>query len=239
MEKSISEKVFEEIRGKKISPKAKWRFLLCRISIIFLLIFCVLAGAVSLGVILSLFSQFDIGQIIHRPRGIRILFLSLPFAWIFLVGIFSILAIVEFAKTRSGYKYKTRNVVGIFSLVIIVLGFFLYFSTFSDRVENYLENSFSTYRQIIKTPRDVWSQPKEGLLSGVIILDDERVCHCLSLKDWEGEVWEVQYEKALIRSRVRKDKGEMIKILGDDLGEHKFKAQEIRPWNGRQANREK
>lgn len=238
MNQSISQKVIEKIKQEKISPKARWNFLLCRSAIMALLIFFVIAGAVSLGIILSIFSQFEVGKIVGRPHGVGILFLSLPFIWIILLIFFAILAIAEFAKTRHGYKYKTTYVGGIFILVIIILGTILYELSFSDNMENYLSKNFPAYSQIVRTPERVWSQPDGGLISGKII-ENEDEKEKLYLMDWDEEIWEVDYSQALIRPRVKKELGEKVKIIGEKEADHKFKAQEIRPWNGRQMNREK
>ncbi|PIP28514.1 MAG: hypothetical protein COX29_00800 [Candidatus Moranbacteria bacterium CG23_combo_of_CG06-09_8_20_14_all_35_22] len=238
MEKSISQKVLEKIKQEKISPKSRWNFLLCRSAVIALLIFFLFAGAFSLGIIFSIFSQFEVGRIVGRPHGMGILFLSLPFIWIILLIFFAILAIVEFAKTRHGYKYKTTYVGGIFILAIIIFGAILYKLNFSDNMENYMNKNFSTYSQIVRTPEKVWSQPEEGLISGEII-ENKKEKEKIYLRDWDGEIWEVDYFQALVRPKVKKEIGEKVKIIGKKEDEYKFRAQEIRPWNGRQMHREK
>lgn len=238
MERSISQKVIERIRQEKISPKARWSFLLCRSAVIAGLVFFAIAGAVSLGIIFSIFSQFEVGKIVGRPHGLGILFLSLPFVWIILLIFFAILAIVEFAKTRHGYKYKTRYVGGIFLIGIVMGGALLYAFSFSDKVENYLSENFSVYNKIVRTPEKVWSQPEKGLISGEIV-EDKNEKEKFYLRDWNEEIWEVDYSQALVRPRVKKEAGEKVKIIGEKEDEYSFKAQEIRPWNGRQMNREK
>ncbi|MFA6160006.1 MAG: hypothetical protein WC678_02870 [Parcubacteria group bacterium] len=238
MEKSISQKVLEKIKQEKISPKSRWNFWLCRAVVTALLIFFVFAGAFSLGIIFSIFSQFEVGKIVGRPHGMGILFLSLPFIWIILLIFFAILAIVEFAKTRRGYKYKTTYVGGIFILVIIIFGAILYKLNFSDNMEGYMNKNFSAYSQIVRTPEKVWSQPEEGLISGEII-ENKNEKEKIYLRDWDGEVWEVGYSQALVRPRVKKEIGEKVKMIGEKEEGRKFRAQEIRPWNGRQMHQEK
>jgi hypothetical protein len=171
-------------------------------------------------------------KIISRPRGFRILFLSLPYIWFIIAGIFSVLAVSEFFKTRHGYKYKTRNVILSFIILMLMLGGLFHALGFCNSVENYLENYFPIYSRITKTQQKVWSQPEMGLLSGMIIADDEAGCHCLRIRDWKKEIWEVDYSKAFVGPKVRKQKGEMIKILGTKKGGLRFEAEEIRPWVG-------
>ena len=233
MDKSISQKVLQKIKQEKISPKSKWNFFLCRTGVGIILVGCFILGAMSFGIIFSLFSQFEMERIFSRPGGMRMIFSSLPYVWIFLLATFLVLTVIEFVKTRHGYKYRTKNVALVFFLAVIFSGGVFHALGVSQKTENYLENYFPAYGQIIKTPKDVWLQPQRGLLSGTIVADDEKNCHCLKLRDWEEKIWEVEYSKALIRARVRKNEGEMIKILGSDLGEHKFEAEEIRPWMGR------
>ncbi|MFZ2975973.1 MAG: hypothetical protein WA055_05110 [Candidatus Moraniibacteriota bacterium] len=233
MESSISQKVIEKIRQEKISPKSRWNFLFCRSAIIVLLIFCVIAGAVSLGIIFSIFSQFEAGKIISRPHGAGILFWSLPFVWIILLVLFLILSVAEFVKTRRGYRYQTKYVGGIFLIIIVIVGTFLYAFNFSDKAEDYLSENFPAYNKIVRTPQKVWSQPEEGLISGEIV-QNKKEEKKIYLKDWNEEIWEVDYSSALVRPRVKKEIGEKVKIIGEKESKNQFKAQEIRPWNGRQ-----
>ena len=233
MEKSISQKVLEKIKQEKISPKSRWNFWLCRAGVLIVLVGCLILGAISVAIIFDLFSQFEMERIANRPSGMKIIFLSLPYVWFVLLAIFLVLIVMEFIKTRRGYKYKTKNVALVFFVAVIFLGGFFYSLGFGQKIEDCLEKYFSIYTQITKTPKAVWSQPERGLLSGIIIMDNEASCHCLKLRDWQEEIWEVEYSKAGIRPRVRKNAGEMIKVLGTDLGGHKFEAEEIRPWLGR------
>ena len=233
MDKSISQKVLDKIRVEKISPRAEWRFIVCRVTVAVLLGFFLIVGAMSLGIIFDLFSQFEIGSLLGHPKGLKIIFFSLPYFWIIFVALFSFLAIVEFIKTRHGYKYRARYVVLFFLLLMFFLGGLFHMAGFCHKLENYFESDFPAYDRIVKVPQEVWFQPENGLLSGTIIRDDEAGCHCLELRDWDREVWRVEYSGALIRPRVIKDSGEMIKILGNKRAENRFEAEEIRPWKGR------
>lgn len=233
MDKSISQKVLEKIKEEKICPKSGWRFFVYRSIIGTLLIFFLIAGALSLGIIFDLFSKFEVGSLISRPKGMQIVLLSLPYIWFILLVFFSVLSVMEFIKTRHGYRYRTRYIAVFFMAVMVFLGGLLHIFGFCNHIENYLEKYFPVYSQITKTPQKVWFQPENGLLFGIIIMDDESGCHCLKLKDSEDEIWNVEYSKAFIRPRVRKDNGEMIKILGNERGEYEFEAEEIRPWIGR------
>lgn len=233
MDKSISQKVIEKIKEEKICPKSGWRFFVYRAIVIVLLTFFLVAGALSLGVIFDLFSKFEVESLISRPRGVQIIFLSLPYIWFILAILFSVLVVVEFIKTRHGYKYRTKYIATFFILSMLFLGGILHFFGFCNYLENYLENYYPVYSQITKTPQEVWFQPENGLLFGVIITDNESSCNCLKLKDSKDGIWDVYYSKASIRPRVRKDNGEMIKILGNQMDKYKFEAEEIRPWIGR------
>ncbi|MFZ2881896.1 MAG: hypothetical protein WA019_02360, partial [Candidatus Moraniibacteriota bacterium] len=85
MDKSISQKVLEKIKEEKIAPKPEWRFSVCRIFVLALLGFFLVAGAISLGIIFDLFSQFEIQRLFGRPKGMKLIFISLPYILIFLL----------------------------------------------------------------------------------------------------------------------------------------------------------
>lgn len=233
MDKSISQKVLEKIKTEKIYPKPEWKFFVYRILIGFFLAIFLMAGALSLGIIFDLFSKFEVERLISRPKGVQIILYSLPYVWFVLLTIFSVLSVVEFIKTRHGYKYRTKYILLVFIAVMLVFGGLLHIFGFCNDLENYLEKYFPVYNKITETPQRVWFQPENGLLFGIVIVDDEGGCHCLKLKDMEDEIWEVGYSNAFIRPLVRKENGEMIKILGNKNGEYKFEAEEIRPWIGK------
>ena len=232
MDTNVSQKVIERIKREHLLPKSGWRFFLGRAVILAGLSLFVLAGALSFGIIFDIIRQFEITRIIGRPGGPGIVFLSLPYLWIIFVAFFLVLALADFARTRRGYKYRLLHISVALFLLMFFLGAIFHTLGYCDSMETYLEGRFPFYSRLVATPQGVWSRPSDGLLSGMIIQKDN-TSDQLELEDWRATVWNVDYSQAVVDLRVSETPGEMIKIIGDKEINHNFKAEEIRPWDGK------
>jgi uncharacterized protein YdeI (BOF family) len=76
----------------------------------------------------------------------------------------------------------------------------------------------------------VWMSPKNGLLAGeisVIISEQE-----MRLKDLKGRLWTVMIEDTVWRGQLNPVKNLKIKLIGRIQDQGRFRADEIRPWQG-------
>lgn len=235
MQENLSQKVLEKIKNEKISPKATWRFSLCRLAVFAFLIFFLAAGAISFGVVFDIIHEAEVARFIGRPRGLGLLFLSLPYLWIIFMAMFSGLAVADFARTRRGYRYRMRYVtIGLFG-VMMLSGAALHVLGYCEKTEIFLESRLPFYNQVSSDPRDVWLRPEDGLLSGIVVRDDSEGCHCLELRDWRENVWNVDYGSARVVPQPENFNGQAVKIVGREGSDHDFEAEEIWFWRGRRA----
>ncbi len=233
MTNDISKKVFEKIKNKEVSPKPKWRFVLAHLLVSILLIVFIFVGALAFGLVAELLSQFDALDVLSSGSG-RVLLLSLPYFWIILVLIFSVLGVVEFFKTKHGYKYNSRYVTVGFAALVIILGFGFYVIGFAGAAENYLEKNIPVYAGLVKTPSQFWSQPQSGLISGTIVSSGNGT---FELQDQNGHSWTVDCGSANWEGQVRNEGGVAVKIIGQQIGNGQFRAEEISPWAGMEMMR--
>jgi hypothetical protein len=232
----ISEKVIEKIRREKAVPRARWKFRLAHAIILTLLFGCLIVGGLALGTVLEIIGEFDLGNVLSRPKGLRLAISSLPYVWLICMVIFLALAVAEYLRTRHGYRYRLRNVLGILFIAIAVLGAGFYASGLTFRLENYLENNVPHYGKLTKTPQNFWYQPEEGLIWGRIISNDPG--NKLLEIESPGEIfWQVDYSEATIRPRVSFQQGENIRAIGKEKGDNNFMAEDIKPFVGKRMFR--
>lgn len=229
MNAQISEKVVEKIKQEHLSPKPKWRFQLGRMLVFFLLALFFVIGSIAVGLVLELFDELELDSVISRPAGFRMAVGSFPYFWLIVFIIFIALALLDFFHTKYGYRHRTRSMVLVFVGGMLALGVVVYTLGISENLHRFLGKNVRYYPLVISNPEAFWSQPDEGLLSGVIISDDKD-CGCMKVVDWQRSVWNVDYSRAIIRPGAHIQDGEGVKIIGREKEPHKFQAQEIGPW---------
>ncbi len=225
----VSKKVLERIKEKKVIMIPRWHFVFYK-SLAFALLFMLFVLGVSIfSLICHLVFHFEILGIIKNGPSLRMILRSMPYFWLLLLGIAVLLILIEFMRTSFGYKIKKRFILLSLVFLTFIFGLGLYFAGTGDFIENVMENYFPSYGNIVKTPKNFWLQPENGLLSGsIIVIDDEM--KVFELKDWKDTEWEVNYAGALILQGASLKERKKIKIIGKDKGMHRFEAKEIRKW---------
>lgn len=210
--------------------RPRWIFKVLNVGVFAALVASLAIGTVSLALIIELLDEFMVHKIVLRQNGIKLILLGLPYAWLIMLAAVLPIAIAEFLRTKNGYRYRLRHIALVFLVVVAVFGWWFYVLGFSEALEGYLENKLPAYTNLIKTQGTFWSQPEEGLLSGTVVSED-KANNRLELKDSRDIIWDVDYYEAKINSKVEMNDGEKIKVLGTKEENHRFKAEEIRPWS--------
>ena len=226
----VSEKVATRIKEEHIAPIPRWRFQSERALVAFLLMMFLVIGALAISLVLELGDKLELESIIGRPQGFRLALSGFPYFWLIVVILFSVLAIADFLRTRNGYRYRLRNVVLVFVGAMVLLGLLIYTLSVSQDVHAFLGKNISLYSSVVGDPRDFWSQPDQGLLSGVVLSSD-KLCDCMKIIDWNRVIWNVDNSHASIKPGVHLRGGEGIKIIGTEIDNHDFAAEKIRPWD--------
>jgi len=228
----LSKKIIQKIDEENIQPYSKWHFLLKRSVIWIFFILSVLLGVVSSGVMIYQFQQTEWDLYSHYNHSIiEFMMLVIPYFWILILVLFSVLVFYYFRRVGRGYRRNTIYVVVISLILSLLGGILLSQAGFSEKVEVTFENRLPFYKGMIHRKRRLWNAPNRGLLAGKIIKinsDTE-----LLIKDFSEEIWTVDISHTLIRGRMELQENRLIKIIGKITGKKSFTATEIRIWMGR------
>lgn len=215
---NISDKALKLINQKQIKPIPKWEFVFKNWGLWLGFLICLIL--LVLGVSVSWFGLVD--SIITS------------YFWLFIVFVFLGLSYLLFEKTKKAYRIKKWQVITFIAVIGLIVGGALFKIGLGSRIDKNLDAKISFYRQMVPMKMTVWSNPESGYLSGEIIsiIDNNNFV----IKDFNNNLWTINSQNALIRSRVKLVVGEEIKLIGNKTSEDTFKVEEIRPWSGMGKN---
>lgn len=223
--------IIETLREQKVQPIAKWRFKAMNIALWLWFALGICIGALSFSVILLVIQQSELRLLEHAGHSGMEMFLAiLPFFWLFALLVFILLAILSIRYSWKGYKFSNVQFISLNVIISIILGTGFFIGGGSQKLEKQFAIQINAYTGIEERKAEIWSNPKEGMLSGDIqsIIQDQII-----LLDLKGKTWEVNISNSFIASSVRLEKGERIKMIGKMNSSLLFEAEEIRPWGGR------
>lgn len=229
----VSKKVFNKIHEKKIAMTPKWHFVFFKILNVALLLFLFLLGIFIFSLIYHLIFHFELGGIFKKNSSIYLVIRNLPYFWFLVLGVAVILWVLEFLRTSFGYRIRKRFILISLMAITLVFGIGLHYAGTVDFVDEFMERKMPSYVKLVKTPKSFWVQPKEGLLSGEIVEANSDLKEFV-LRDWNGRRWEIYYKKARIPSGFNFENNVRVKIIGEEIEDCCFRAEEIRLWGGKQ-----
>lgn len=211
---NISDKALELINQQKLKPIPRWEFVVKSWGL--WMGFGASLVLLALGVGISWFGLAD--NII------------VPHLWLLVAIVFVVLAYLLFENTKRAYRFEKWRIFVFILVVGLVVGGVVFRVGIASRIDRKLESDIPYYRQIVPMKMEVWSRPEMGYLSGVItkVVDEDS----FEIRDFEGNLWNVDSQDSLIRGRVVIETGEEIKLIGKRTGKNQFKAEEVRPWSG-------
>lgn len=223
--------ILDKIKEENIKQRPKWHFTGYKLLTLICYAVCILIGAASFSVILFAIQQTDFNVLAHlRHSNIELILGLLPFFWIVTLLVFLLLSILVFKKSERGYKYHWLKLFGFNTLTSIVLGTLVYLAGGGHQLERAFAERVSSYESVQQMKLKAWMQPENGFLAGTIISVEET---SLQLEDFNGKIWSISYQDAFIAGRANMSPSGKIKIVGKQLTNGAFEADEIRPWIGR------
>ncbi|HNX10588.1 MAG TPA: hypothetical protein PKI61_00365 [bacterium] len=227
MLEKIEDQIISKIKIKKIKPLAKTWFSLRRLGVWLLSGAFIVLGAVSIAMLITVlrFGDFDIYRLVNQNLLVFVI-LVFPYFWLLLYIVFLSFSFWKLRRSQYGYRYQKVWLWLSFFLASLVLGVVLEGAGLGRSIENYLADNFSGYGKI-NYMRGMWDNPEKGLLSGEIVLVSE---NNLEIKDFSGQVWQVDLNAAQVDSMVQLSLGKKIKLVGEIVAPNKFKAREVRSW---------
>ena len=230
-------RILEIIKEQEIKPIPRWRFTAMRTGGWFLFLLGVFLGGLAFSVILYAIQQTDFKLKDHFGHsGLEILLSIIPFVWLILVISFFLLSIVGIRNSWGGYKLSILKQTGWSIALSMALGTIFFIGIGGSWLDNAFGNAITDYQTIEERKTNVWSNPNEGMLSGIINEIDEQY---LTIMDFKENEWTIEIEETWIAPPVLLEVGEKIKLLGEKITNNQFKADEIRPWGGRHRMRTK
>ncbi len=223
--KNISQIVLERIKGEKIKPISRRIFYIKKVLFWTVVTLSLIIGSFIFSLILS--GLFNNDWDLYDRFGFNFIMKTLPYFWLGSFLIFTILGEYYYRKTLLGHRLRYVIVIGFYMISTIIFGSIFYFVGIGDVLEKSFIDISPVYRNIILNRINFWSQPEEGLLSGIVTkIGNEEI----EVKDSNGLIWSVNINGASNRNQVNLFVDEKIKITGDIIDDSLFVADEFRSW---------
>ncbi len=230
----LSQKIADQIKKQKISPKSKWIFTLKNAAFWLIFVLSVFAGARALGVVFFTFSGMDYG-LLANSKGplLKPLLLVFPLFWSSSFLLFLLLAMLGLHHTKNAYKIPLRKLVGINLGLSLVLGILLALAGDAKRLDHQFEEHVKWGRNLETRQVHLWSAPEQGRLAGVVI--EKTGEEILLLNDFNQEMWTVYIQKGEQWRPFQIEKDVELRITGNMLSENEFEAEFLAPWKAHPA----
>lgn len=224
----FDQKLLDQIKDKKISPKPKWAFAAKNYVIWLIGLLSLLLGSLSVSLAMHMlrFNDWSSSERIHKGAP-EYLLLAIPFFWIICLIVFTVLVYYNFKNTKKGYRYSSALIILAAVAGSILLGNAFYFTGLGQKIDDALSERAPFYDRIINPRVRFWSNPEEGRLAGLIVKqtgEDNFIIIDLSKHEW------------LVYAQGAKQPpedmiiiGKPARFLGQKLSDNEFKAEEILP----------
>jgi hypothetical protein len=230
MSDHLIQKILEKIKNEKIQPRPKWEFLLKTYAFWGSFFLSLFLGSLAVAIIIFRSRMTDWNLHSHSGDNFGIFIIkALPFLWIIALLSFIAIAYYNIRHTKTGYRYNFTILVVISVAVSVILGAGLDAFSLSEKIENNLSAKIPAYGDYsYGHMASLWSRPEEGLLAGEIIKVNSPVS--FELADFKNKIWLITSDRRELCESSHFLEGKLIKLIGEQTGEHDFIAYEFRPW---------
>ncbi len=185
---TLKEMVLQKCSGVK--PHSKWHFLYQEGFMWVLWLFSVLVGSLATAVILYVLKirHFSPYFVTHDSF-FWFLADTLPYIWLVLLALMSLVAVYNVKCTNRGYKHPL-SLIMLSSLVLSVgIGTILQTFGFGFTVDRMLGNHMPMYISQQKFEQRLWQSPAEGRLIGRQVLSTVAPTSTIVFEDIDGNRW--------------------------------------------------
>lgn len=230
MEKISFKNIENKIVEREIVPIPRWHFLLKRRVFWLIASASVLLGGIAVAIITFVFfdHDFEARNYINQSLVDDIL-LTIPYIWLVILSLLVFITRISFRHTKNGYRHGIFKVVGITLVLSILLGLILNAFDLGGTINEYFNETIPYYDSLVYTSKDAWSQPEKGLLGGVVIsiVDNDNIV----LNDFKHNEWKINLtERQTGDASTNLQIGDVIKIVGKDVGGGVFQAEQVFVW---------
>lgn len=223
MLEKLEEKILNKIKNEHLAPKPRWRFLLKEWLVWLFGFLSLLVGAAAVATMIYLAPGNDWLMSASAENSFAAwIVLSLPYFWLFFLGLFVALLYFNIKRTKRGYRYPAHLIVLAAILVSIILGVIFSALGVGEKIDNLLGRRAPFYDLVFNPRIDAWSRPEDGRLAGLVVsrLDESNFI----LADRERGEWQIIYsgddEELIIV-------GQLLRAIGKISGEKTFMARKI------------
>ncbi|MDE1875165.1 MAG: hypothetical protein KGI79_02435 [Patescibacteria group bacterium] len=227
---TLQEQVLKKIKNQNLRPTPKGYFKARDYVLWGLLGLFVAALAVSAGMIIFMVRGTD--QSLFARLGLTLserLLYSIPIFWIIVTLVAGLAAYANLRRTRRGYRVGKKQFVIAAVIIAIALGSLVYAFDGAQYIDHEAAANIPLYTTVVPLDTATWFDPEHGLLSGAVHVktsDDY-----FTLRDENFNLWTVTGDHvALVPADFTFQSGDHVKIIGKKIGDFKFQAVEIRPF---------
>ncbi len=228
MSKDISEKIIDKIKEEKINPKPHvfdYRSFLFW----FIFSFLIILGGIAFSLILISILSFGRENFQYGSGGfLKIFFMSIPYLWVILFGIFAYFGFKAFRSTNKGYRQNFILILLIMFLASFSLGALLHIAGVDKQMHQAMTDRVPLYHQLAPTKEGQWSRPGMGMVGGQIVKAGDDF---IVVQDFRSRKTMVIYsDETIIGEKVKLEKDERVRIVGERIDKKSFRAKVIQSW---------
>lgn len=232
-----SDQLIEKMRLQNIKPKPSWHFTTKTIFFWVVFLISVLLGAFAFSVVLFSIQQIEFDLLTHMSHSYIELLIGLaPLFWIISLIIFLIMAMIGIKNSKKGYKFSFSKITAFSASFSILIGTLFFIGGGAQWLEHAFSVRVGIYESVQEKKVKMWNKPEEGYLAGTILKVNEE---SLELNDFNNQTWLIDIEQANVSQAVFLEEKEIIKIIGEIISNHNFRADVIKPWGGQAGQRRK
>lgn len=222
---NIANKILKAIHDKQLKPKGRWQFILKNVFMWTAGIVALLFSALAFSVMMYLINNLDLAFATNRDTSaLKVLFMTLPYFWVFFIGAFIFVVYYQVRHTRKGYLYTVPKIIITSIVISILLGAGFSLAGLGEKIDQTISSNSPFYGEIINPQMHFWSMPEEGRLVGVV---KDVSGDALRLIDKDGKIWQLSFDENMQTSSFRENMP--IRLQGEKIGESEFEVLRIMP----------
>ncbi|MCK9361164.1 hypothetical protein M0Q28_02945 [Patescibacteria group bacterium] len=210
----LADKIIDRIEQEGVVPKPRWQFsatnqffwVIWALSLVF-------AAAAAAAMIFALANAGWEFRSVTHDGFFSYLVDVLPVFWIAAMLVFVLLAYENLKRTKLGYRYPVRLIVGVGVIGSLVGGAALFAGGLGENVEENVGRHIPMYRPAVEAQRRFWVNPSKGLLGGEITQADPEYA-TFTVRTFDGGMWVVNGDELGNRDRDYLSDKRIIRIVG-------------------------
>lgn len=221
---TLCQDIMNKISEEHVTPKARWKFVVREYGVWITSGTLLLLSSLVLSVVIYILAEndWDVYEA-FADNVLLFIFLTFPYALLFIGVVGFILLYVAVRHTKRGYKFSTVLILALVFLASFALGSTLHAVGISERIDNVMTAKIPAYTNIINPRVYRWNHPEKGMLAGQVMTIPQT--NMFVIKDRQGQDWVI-----LVTSTDVVSEGERFRIIGRMIEPNKIQAHKVLHW---------